>query len=85
MEIGFAEAPAQAFIEEEKMKTKTSYRPRLHHTCWSNSAIFILQKTKEKVFCQENLTKVSQEKLTKLAYHIVNFIYISALFFTRKW
>jgi len=48
------------------------------------SPIFILQKIKEKVFCQEKLTKVSQEKLTKLAYHLLNFIYISDLFFTRK-
>jgi len=48
------------------------------------SPIFILQKIKEKVFCQENLTKVSQEKLTELAYHLLNFIYFSALFVTRK-
>jgi hypothetical protein len=37
------------------------------------SPIFILQKIKEKVFCQETLTKVSQEKLTKPITYLVSF------------
>jgi len=36
-----AEAPDTANYEEEKMKTKTSHHPCLHHRCWSNSAPYL--------------------------------------------
>ena len=33
--VGLLGLQTQSFIAEEKMKTKTSYNPSLHHLCWS--------------------------------------------------